>query len=189
MKWRTLQLSVFIFFVILVIFSIIAYLIWGDHLDLEEFRQFLRDFGIWAPVVFIALYTLGTIFIPSTPCMAIAGLLFGFKYGLLYTIIGGFASSLIVFTIGRLLGKEWVEKALQHRYFKYLESYNKRLERGAVWDLIILRAAPVMPFNVLNILMGVSRIKTREYIIGTIIGLLPSNLFAVYAGTFITKLF
>lgn len=189
MKWQKLQRFVFLFFMLVVITSVIAYAIWGDHLNLEQFREYLRHFGIWAPLVFILLYILGTIFIPSTPFMAVAGLLFGFKYGLLYTIIGGFISSLIVFGFGRFLGKEWVENILQHRYLKHLGEYNKRLERGAVWDLIILRAAPVMPFNVLNILMGVSRIKTRDYMIGTIVGLLPSNVLAVYLGSFITELF
>lgn len=189
MKWQKIQTIAFVIFIILITLSILAYLIWGSNLDLEQFRNYLRSFGIWAPVVFIALYILGTIFIPSTPFMAIAGLLFGFKYGLLFTIIGGLLSSIILFTISRLLGKTFVEKILQHRYFKHLENYNKRLEEGAVLDLIILRATPLMPFNVLNILMGVSRIKTGEYIVGTFIGLIPSNIFAVYLGTFITKIF
>jgi uncharacterized membrane protein YdjX (TVP38/TMEM64 family) len=46
-----------------------------------------------------------------------------------------------------------------------------------------------MPFNVLNILMGVSRISAQEYIVGTVFGLIPSNVIVVYAGTFIAKIF
>ena len=45
-----------------------------------------------------------------------------------------------------------------------------------------------MPFNVLNILMGVSKIKTQDYLIGTLFGLIPSNVLAVYFGYLMTKI-
>lgn len=188
MNWQKLQRIVFVVFLILVILSLLGYHIFSDDLDLETIREYLRSFGIWSPVVFVTLYTLGTIFIPSTPFMAIAGIFFGFKYGLIYTLIGGFLSSMITFTISRKLGKEKVDKILQHKNLKPFGQYNKRLAGGAIWDLIILRITP-MPFNVLNILMGVSRVKTEDYIIGTIIGLIPSNILTVYFGNFISKIF
>lgn len=189
MKWQRLQRLVFVVFLILVVASIFVYQIWGNNFGLDQIRQYLKGFGIWAPLVFIILYTVGTIFIPSTPFMAIAGVLFGFKYGLFYTIIGGSLSSVLVFFISRKLGKERVDNILNNKYLKPIEKYNKRLESGGVWDLIVLRILPIMPFNALNILMGVSRIKTEDYIIGTLIGLAPSNVLAVYFGNLISKIF
>jgi uncharacterized membrane protein YdjX (TVP38/TMEM64 family) len=189
MFWQKLQNTAFIIFLILIIGSLLSYEIWGNGFDLEQTRQHVKNFGIWSPIIFIFLYTIGTIFIPSTPFMAIAGILFGFKYGLIYTLIGGFLSSIIVFIISRKLGKEKVEKILEHKYLKHLGEYNKRLEEGAIWDLIILRITPIMPFNVLNILMGVSRIKIKDYAIGTAIGLIPSNILTVYFGNIIYQLF
>ncbi|MEK7669189.1 MAG: TVP38/TMEM64 family protein [Patescibacteria group bacterium] len=188
-RWQKLQKIAFIVFLILIISSLILYEIFGTSFDLEIIRQHLRDFGIWSPLIFVFLYTIGTIFIPSTPFMALAGILFGFKYGLLYTIIGGFLSSIIVFIVSRKLGKERVESILEYKYFKRLGEYNKRLEKGATWDLVVLRMAPIMPFNVLNILMGVSKIKMRDYIVGTLFGLIPSNIITVYVGTFLIKIF
>jgi len=188
-KFKTLQKIVFIVFIITMAFCLIAYAIWGQNLSLQELQNTVKDFGIWAPIAFIAFYTLGTIFIPSTPFMVLAGLMFGFGEGLLYTIMGGFLNSIVVFEISRRLGKDWVEGILQNKYMKKLGDYNKRLESGAIWDLIILRILPIMPFNVLNILMGVSRIKLRDYIIGTILGLAPSNIISVYFGNILTKLF
>lgn len=184
-----MQRIVLIVFLILIISSLFFYQIFSDSLDLETIRQYLKDFGIWAPLIFITFYTLSIVFIPSTPLVIIAGILFGFKYGFIYTIIGGVISSVIVFNLSRRLGKEWVESILEHKYLKYINEYNKRLERGAVWDLIVLRITPIMPLNVLNILMGVSRIKTEEYIIGTIFGLVPGNILTVYFGNIISKIF
>lgn len=188
MKWQKLQRVVFTVFLVLIIISLFIYQIFSDDFSLDQIRQYLNGFGIWAPLVFLVLYTFGTIFIPSTPFMAIAGILFGFKYGLIYTLIGGFLSSIIVFTFSRKLGKEKVENILEHKYLKPLEKYNKRLGSGGAWDLVILRIAPIMPFNILNILMGVSRIKTGDYIIGTMLGLIPSNILTVYFGNIISKI-
>lgn len=189
MKWEKLQRAIFIVFLILVIGSLLAYHIFQEDLGIEIVRQYLKGFGVWTPLVFIALYVFGTIFIPSTPFMAAAGILFGFKYGLIYSLIGGFVSSLLVFAISRKLGKEKMENILRHRYLKHLNQYNKRLGSGATIDLIVLRILPVMPFNVLNILMGVSKIKTGEYILGSIIGLIPSNILTVYFGNVVSKIF
>lgn len=189
MKWQKLQRIIFIVFLVLVIGLYIVFQIFGYDIDTEGLRQYLKDFGVWAPLVFIILYTLGTFFIPATPFMIAAGIFFGFKYGLIYTIISGLLSSTVVFIVSRKLGKDWVEKILEHKYLKYLNEYNQRLEIGAVWDIMLLRMTPIMPFNALNILMGVSKIKTRDYIIGTVLGLIPSNILTVYFGAFITKIF
>lgn len=188
-RWQKFQKFVFISFLILIILSVIFYQIFADQIDLSQVRQQLRDFGVWAPAVFIFLYTVGTIFIPSTPFMIVSGILFGFGYGLLYTVIGGFLSSILVFAISRKLGKGWVESILKNKHLKYIDRYNKRLGNGAIFDLILLRIVPIMPFNVLNILMGISKIKTKNYIAGTLLGLAPSNVLAVYAGAFLTKIF
>ncbi len=188
-RWQRFRKIAFIVFLVLIIGSFFVYEIARDNTDFEEVRQYLSEMGIWAPVIFIAFYTIGTIFLPSTPFMALAGIFFGFKYGLLYTIIGGLVSSLLVFAISRTLGKNWAESILEHRYMSKLDNYNRKLESAAIFDLIIFRLIPIMPFNVLNILMGVSRIKPRDYLIGTLIGLIPSNLVAVYFGDILGKIF
>lgn len=184
-----MQRVIFISFLILIISLFLLFQILGYDIDSESIRAYLKDFGIWAPLIFIMLYTLGTFFIPATPFMIAAGILFGFKYGLIYTIISGLLSSTVVFFISRKLGKEWVENILEHRYLVHFNKYNKRLESSAIWDIIILRMTPIMPFNALNVLMGVSRITTRDYIMGTLLGLIPSNIITVYIGAFITKIF
>jgi len=166
----------------------VAYFIFGDDVSTETLRQSIRDFGIWAPFLFIALYIVGTIFIPSTPFMVLAGFLFGFKYGIIYSLIGGSVSSILVFEISRKLGQPWVERTLQHKYLKILKKYNERLGSGAIWDLVILRVAPIMPFNILNMLMGVSRIHIKDYAVGTVFGLIPSIILTVYVGVIIAKI-
>lgn len=188
MFWRKLQRVVSVVFLIAIVGSLLVYQAVGDDFGLGQLRQYIKDFGIWAPLIFIFAYTIITIFIPSTPFMAIAGILFGFWYGLICVTVGGFLSAMAVFVLSRKLGREWAESILEHRYLSPLRKYNGRLESGGIWDLIILRTIPIMPFNVLNILMGISRISAKNYIAGTLSGLIPSNVVAVYFGSFITKM-
>lgn len=188
MNWQRLQKIIFIVFIILIIGLFLAFEILGYDIDSKEVGQYLKEFGIWAPLIFVLIYTLGTTFIPATPFMLIAGILFGFEYGFIYIFIGGVLSSIVVFITSRKLGKEWVERILEHRYFVHFNEYNKRLETGAIWDIIIFRITPIMPFSALSVLMGVSRVNTRDYLIGTIVGFLPSALLTVYLGTFISKI-
>ena len=188
MKLQKLQKTVFVLFTLLMVTSLILYSIFADEFSAKALRQSIGDFGVWAPLVFILLYTIGTIFIPSTPFMLASGILFGFTYGLIYTLIGGFLSSILVFIFARKLGKSWVESILQNKHLKHVNIYNRRLAGNGLLDLIILRIAPIMPFNILNIIMGISKISLRNYIIGTVFGLLPSVGATVYAGTLLSKI-
>ncbi len=188
-RWNNARKYFFGLFIIVVIASIYGYFHLKDQMTIEEFRMIIGGYGVWAPVVFIAIYIAATIFIPSTPFMALAGILFGFELGLFYTIIGGFLSSCLVFLVSRKLGKTWVDKILENKYLRIVGKYNARLERGGLIDLIILRIAPIMPFNVLNILMGISKISVYNYVLGTLLGLVPSNVAAVYFGSLLTKIF
>lgn len=189
MFWPKLQRVVSIIFLAAVITLLIIYWIYGDNWNFDQAQNYLKSFGIWAPIVFIIIFTLGTIFIPSTPFMIVGGALFGFVFGLVYSIIGGMISAIIVFYVARNLNKSDVEKILQSKYLKPLEKYNGRLESGGMLDLVFLRLLPIMPFNVLNIIMGVSKINLRNYISGTLIGFLPNNALTIYLGTLAIKLF
>ena len=181
-RWQNWAFGIFS---VLLLSGLIIYNVWGEEVPINELKFYINDLGIWAPIVFVVLYAFATIFIPSTPFMALSGVLFGFKYGLLYTVIGGFISAMFVFILSRLLGAAFSEKILRNERLKKIGDYNESFREHGLWSLIILRIMPVMPFNVLNLLMGISKIKTRDYILGTLIGLAPSNVITVYFGSFI----
>ena len=189
MFWPKLQKIALLVFILSIVSSLLGFQLFADNFSLDQFKLAIGKFGLWTPFVFTTLYTIGTIFIPSTPFMALAGLLFGFKLGILYTFIGSILSSIITYWIAGKLGREKIDKVLEHRYLERLGRYNQRLERGAILDLVIMRIMPIMPFNVLNVLMGLSRIKFKEYVFGTILGLIPSILLSVYFGSIASLIF
>ena len=176
-----------LFFVFLgaIILCLFYYSVFGKEITIEEVRLYTESVGLWLSISFILVYTILAIFLPTTPLMAIAGILFGFTHGLIYTTSGGFLSALITFYIARILGKDMVEKILHRRFFSKLEVYDEKITKRGMLTVIILRMTPIMPFNILNLLMGISRVRSIDYILGTVIGLAPSNALTVYFGKLI----
>ncbi len=189
MNWQKIQKYISILLVVMSIIFIVALYNKGNSVSLEDMQEKILGYGIWSPIIFLCIYVFITTFSPSSPFMAIAGVIFGFKYGMLYSAIGNLLSAVIMFYVSRALGKKLVDKILKHKYMRHIERYNSRLENSGLLDLILLRIAPIMPFNILNIIMGVSKIKIKVYVVGTIIGLLPSTFIAVYFGELISKIF
>lgn len=189
MFWPKLQRVVFVVFLISAISSLFVWQIFGDDLDIKQLQQHMTSFGLLAPIIFFVIFIFLSIFVPATPLMAVGGILFGFKYGLLYVFIGSLISSEIVFFVSRKFGKEKTEILLNHKYLKIINKYNHRLESGGFWDLVILRIFPIMPFNILNILMGISKINKKKYLAATFIGIIPSCLLGVYLGKFVSTIF
>lgn len=182
--YRQAKRYLFIAFVVVIALCLLSVIIFGQEFAVEAVL-FAQSLGIWLPLSFILIYIVATIFFPTTPFMALAGMLFGFKYGLLYTTIAGFVSAFITFYTSRTLGREFVDELLSIQFLDRLEKLDEKIGRHGILAIVVLRILPVMPFNVLNLLMGVSKVKARDYAVGTILGLAPSNVFAVYFGTLI----
>jgi uncharacterized membrane protein YdjX (TVP38/TMEM64 family) len=185
--YKQLKKYLFLIFLTAIIFCLIISAIYGENVSLETIREFSQSLGIWLPISFMILFIIISIFFPSTPFMALAGIIFGFKYGLLYVTIAGFISAFITFYLSRILGKGFVDELLHTKFLNKLGKWNERIARHGLFTVIILRLAPIMPFNVLNLLMGISKVKARDYALGTLLGLAPSNLLAVYFGSVIVS--
>lgn len=157
----------------------------GDELlELEFLQAQLDKFHAWfddSPWLvaggFFAIYVLSTaLSLPGAALLTLlAGALFGLGKGLL---IASFASSIgatLAFLISRTLLRETIEK----RFRGALKSVNRGLERDGAFYLFSLRLVPIFPFFVVNLAMGVTRLKTRTFYWVSQLGMLPGT--AVYA--------
>lgn len=107
------------------------------------------------------------------------GALFGLGVG---TLLVSFASSIgatLAFLASRFLFRDWV----QGRYGERLAAINKGMEKDGAFYLFTLRLVPVLPFFVMNLLMGLTPIKTRTFYWVSQVGMLAGTLVYVNAGT------
>jgi len=181
--------------VLVLLGAIVAYFVFdlGQILSLENFKASQADIVAAKdanPLLYISgfflLYVAVTgLSIPGAAIMTlIAGALFGVLIG---TIIVSFASTLgatLAFLSARFVLRDWV----QGKFGERLRAIDEGLEKDGAFYLFTLRLIPVFPFFVINLLMGLTRIKTRTFFWVSQLGMLPATIVFVNAGTQMSRI-
>jgi uncharacterized membrane protein YdjX (TVP38/TMEM64 family) len=129
--------------------------------------------SVWAPVVFVAVYSLATaLALPGSLITIVGGAVFGFGWGALLNSIGANIGANAAFKLARGLGREGVEQIVGAR----LRGLDHATEQHGFWGLLILRLVPLVPFNALNFGSGLTAIRWRDYALATVLGILPGTL-------------
>ena len=72
-------------------------------------QSWLQSLGVWAPLGYILLYTIATVFVlPSTPLNLLGGALFGPWLGTVWSSIGAMLAAIATFTFTRTIGRHTV---------------------------------------------------------------------------------
>ena len=132
-------------------------------------------------LLFFALYVAVTgLSLPGATIMTlIAGAVFGLLWGL---VIVSFASTLgatLAFLVSRFLLRDWV----QQRFGNKLQPINDGIARDGGFYLFALRLVPAFPFFVINLVMGLTAIRTWTFYWVSQIGMFAGTVVYVYAGT------
>ena len=131
----------------------------------------IKQTGFMAPVIFIfGVCFLVCIGVPRLLLCPLGGMAFGFVFGLIYCVIGTLVAYYMVFLFVRWGGKGFI---LRHSH--KLNKYTKILDHGGIPAVILVRQMPVHGM-VLNLIMGLSPIRHRDFLIGTAIGLFPEAI-------------
>ena len=119
----------------------------------------------------------------SLPGAAIMTLLAGAIFGLLAgTVIVSFASS-IGATLAMIFARYVLRDSVKTRFGARLADIDKGVEREGAFYLFTLRLVPVFPFFVINLLMGLTKMKAATFYIVSQLGMLAGTVVYVYAGT------
>ena len=142
----------------------------------------LRDSApVMVSLVFFALYVVITAL--SLPGAAIMTLLGGGLFGLVWGfVIVSFAST-IGATLAFLVARYLLRDSVQNRFGDRLEPINKGVAEEGAFYLFTLRLVPIFPFFIINILMGLTPIKTFTFYWVSQVGMLAGTLVYINAGT------
>lgn len=151
-------------------------------LDKDFVTEKVEGYGMFGPLAFLILYIIATVFfIPGTPLTLLAGALFGVGLGTLYTVIGATIGAILAFVFARYLGRGFVEDILDKK-FKGLKKYDDSLDKQGFVFTLFLRLIPIFPFNGLNYGLGLTKVKSKYYTLGTLIGIIPGSFVLAYLG-------
>jgi len=136
--------------------------------------------------LFFVVYVLVTaLSLPGAAVMTlIGGAVFGLSWGLLLISFASSIGATLAFTLSRLLFKDWVQSKFQSQ----LKTINQGVERDGAFYLFTLRLIPAVPFFVINLVMGLTPMKTWRYYWVSQLGMLPGTAVYVNAGAELGKL-
>lgn len=178
---------IFILAIVAIFVLVDRYQIFGQE-NIILWREAIQSLGLFAPVGFILLYTIGTmLFLPGTIFTLLGGAAFGVFWGSVLGIIGGTTGALGAHWIARLFGKQAVDRFV-HKRFRRVEAYNKQIEANGFLTVFLLRLTPLIPYNGLNLALAYSPIKLKDYTLATALGITPGVIAYVYLGEAIASL-
>ncbi len=148
---------------------------WGplsSWLDTTAVIRWFKDVSASPMAVFpiVLVYVLGSlVMMPVILLIATVAIVFDPMLSIVYTMCGCLAAATVNYVLGRKLGKEMVRRLARGR----LNQISKRFARRGFAAVLLLRLVPVAPYSVLNLALGASHISFRDYLIGTLLGMLP----------------
>lgn len=143
------------------------------HSNMRQLSDHLRDLGMPGKIIGMALVFFQTFF-PFIPFVLVAGTnvaIFGIKVGFLVNYVMSCLGAIASFYFARYYGHAWVEKKLER--FPLVQQFSLRMERRGFLFVFLGRLIPVLPSSAINFAAGLTRMKFRHFLLGTLLGKLP----------------
>ena len=134
-----------------------------------ESAQWLKAHPLSPLLVPLTYIALGLVSFPVTLLIMATIIVYGPWWGGWYALLGTTLSAVMMFQLGRVLGKNVVSRFSG----SLINRLNKRLSESGLMAVIAFRVIPVAPFSLINLVAGVSAISLRNFFLGTLLGILP----------------
>ncbi len=154
--------------------------------QLDTIREYREDHLLGSLMAYIAIYIVVTATsIPGALVLTLlGGAIFGFVLGTLAALLSATIGATIAFILARYLFRELVEARMGERLSAIQENFRKE---GALY-LFSMRLVPVFPFFAVNLLMGLTPIRTTTFAVASFIGMAPGSMVFTNAGTQLGRL-
>ncbi len=148
------------------------------QLDFQQFHAQNRALTLGGYFLIYVLVT--ALSLPGATIMTLAGgALFGFLPALLVVSFASTIGATLAFLVSRFVLRDWV----QARFGERLKAVNAGVEKEGAFYLFTLRLVPLFPFWVINLVMGLSPMRTLTFYLVSQIGMLPGTAVYINAGT------
>jgi uncharacterized membrane protein YdjX (TVP38/TMEM64 family) len=167
--------------IVIALAAVAALLVFGRGVAarLPEFAAWVKGLGFWGPAAFVAGYGVAAVVLaPAFLLTVVAGAIWGFV-GVLYVMIGATLGAVLAFFTSRYFVRQLVEHYVA-RHPK-LAAIDRAVESEGFRLILLLRLSPIVSYVLLNYILGISRVRFRDYLAASI-GMLPTVVAYVYAG-------
>ena len=168
-------------FMIMLLIVLTTYLRREGYVSTDAILNFIQQYKVVAPLLFILLYAVGpSLFIPSLPMTLGAGFLWGPFWGVVFSITGSTSGASVAFLISRYLVADTIKKRFGYDKWEWLR---EKVERHGWKAVAFARLLPVLPFPVLNYMFGVTPIPFLHYLWASFVFMLPACIAYVAFGS------
>jgi len=152
----------------------------------QAFQEYYAANSAKTILIYMAVYVLVTaLSLPGATVMTLAGgAMFGIWVGVVIISFASTIGATLAFLVSRFLLKDWV----QNRFGDKLTAINAGVEKDGAFYLFTLRLVPLFPFFIINLVMGLTPIRTVIYYLVSQIGMLPGTFVYVNAGTQLARI-
>ena len=154
----------------------------GQLLDLEALVNHAQAVGrtpLGLLTVMGGYVVCGILVVPITALLAVTIVAFGPWLGALSALAGSLLSAITLFVLGRAMGSYRIRRVAGSR----VDHLSRRLAERGFWAVLLVRVLPIAPFSVINLVAGASPVSLRNFVLGTILGMLPGiAIMATFVG-------
>ncbi len=141
--------------------------------------------SFWGPLFTIAAFVVGGLIVfPVLVLIAATAAALGPWLGFATAMAGVLLSAFILFAIGRFLGRERLQRLLGRRAARIQE----RVVGKGILAVVVIRMIPIAPFSLVNVAAGASTLPLRDFMVGTLLGMMPGILAMAVLGAQIADL-
>ena len=150
-----------------------------QQFDVGAIEAAMRGMGAWAPLAYMGLYVIATVFfLPGSILGLAGGALFGPVWGAIYTLIGATLGATLAFLAARYVASDWVRAKAGGRLKQLIEGVEAEGWRFVAFT----RLVPLFPFNLLNYALGLTRIGLVPYVLASLVCMAPGTIAYTYLG-------
>lgn len=175
-----------IFFLVLVV-GLVLKMGWVSHLSLDSIKanqsqlsSFYTDHQFLFIFVYMMVYIMSAaLSLPGATVLSLlGGALFGALLGSVIVIFSATVGASLAFLSARFIFRDFLEE----KYKSTLDTFNEKLKDNDFQYLLFLRLVPAFPFFLINLVMGLTRMRLRTFFLGSAIGMFPGSFVFCNAG-------
>jgi uncharacterized membrane protein YdjX (TVP38/TMEM64 family) len=152
-------------------------------LDLVEW---VRSAGAAGVLLFAIAYVGATVLLlPGSILTLGAGFAYGPLLGTLLVSPISVAAATASFLLARFVARQWVARRIERD--ERFAAVDRAVGNSGLKIVALLRLSPILPFNFLNAALGLTRVRTRDFVLGSWVGMFPGTLLYVYLGSLVTS--
>lgn len=114
----------------------------------------------------------------ATPLSLLAGFLFGTFEGVVIVVLSATIGATITFLLSRYFFRSFFEEKTKNM----MQKLHFKSTTNGFKDVFIARLIPAVPFSLINIIAGLTQVRLGEYVLATILGIIPFSFVYVHSG-------